>query len=171
MKLNKRTRVNREPEMHRTVNNNTHKIIMKPIRFFSTLALLALPLAARAQPDPNNAPKGNIPVNRPVGGRGGGVQNMTPEQIKALVETGIKRQLVQANVTSDAQQTAVIDYIMGEVTARQKLSTATRALQVGLHNTDTTERTNRGLVERPASRRRRRQTSSSKSARHLESCG
>ncbi len=119
---------------------------MKPIRFFCTLALLAFPLCANAQPDPNNAPKGENPVNRPVGGRRGGIQNMTPAQIKTLVETSIKRQLVAANVTSDAQQSAVIDFILGEVAARQKLTGATRALQVALRNPDSTDAQIAGLL-------------------------
>lgn len=105
---------------------------MKHIHFFSMLALLALPLAASAQPDPNNAPKGNNPTNRIAGGGRG--QNLTPEQIKTFIADGIKTQLVTAKVTDEGQQNALVTYITDEIVARQKLATATRALQVGLRN-------------------------------------
>ncbi len=137
------------PHHQPTANtNNIH--IMKHIRFISTLALLAWPIVASAQPDPNNAPKGDNPANRAV--RGGGnrarvqLQDMTPEQRMALMRTTIKRQLTRINVTSDAQQNAVADYVIGEAMARQKLETAALALQTGTRNTTVTDAQIAGLL-------------------------
>lgn len=117
---------------------------MKHIHFLSTLALLALPLVASAQPDPNNAPKGNNPVNRPV--RGGRIQNMTPEQLKTFMGARIKTQLAQTNVTDEKQQDAVVTYILGEMDSRQKLMDATNALQTGIRNAETTDAQVAGLL-------------------------
>ena len=99
------------------------------------MALLALPVVASAQPDPNNAPKGDNPTNRAVrAGRAGRGQNLTPEQIKTFVARSIKPQLIAANVTNEDEQTALVIYISDEFVARQKLATATQALQIGLRN-------------------------------------
>ncbi|RYX81392.1 hypothetical protein EON83_24360 [bacterium] len=121
---------------------------MKNIQFISTLALLALPIVASAQPDPNNAPKGNNPVNRAVGGgrARAQIQNATPEQRQALMRTAFKRQLTRTNVTNVAQQDAVTDYVMGEAEARNKLEDATRTLQTGLRNTTVTDAQVAGLL-------------------------
>lgn len=121
---------------------------MKHTQIISTLALLAWPLVGYAQPDPNNAPKGENPVNRPVGGgrNRAQIQDMTPEQRKALMQTTLKRQLTRANVTGEAQQNAVVTYILGEAEARQKLETATLALQTGLRNTNVTDAQVAGLL-------------------------
>lgn len=111
------------------------------------MALFALPLVASAQPDPNNAPKGNNPTNRAVGGgRGGRGQNFTPEQIKTFVSQNIKPQLEAAKVTGETEQNALTTYITDELVARQKLATATRALQIGLRNPATTDAQIAGLL-------------------------
>ena len=68
---------------------NKSTFIMNTFRVFSLLALTALPVVAQAQPDLNNAPKGDNPQNRPVGG----ARNLTPED-------RFKRQLVLANITA-----------------------------------------------------------------------
>lgn len=107
------------------------------IRVFSLLALAALPLVAQAQPDPNVAPKGDNPANRAVRARGARV--ITPED-------RFKRQLVQANVTNEAQQTAVITYITGELKARQKMVETAKTLQTNLRNRNVTDAQVAGLL-------------------------
>ena len=126
--------------------NTTH--MMKHTRILTALALLALPIVASAHPDPNNAPKGDNPTNWAArGGRGRQqLQNMTPEQRKALMRETLKRQLTRVKVTDETQQNAVADYVIGEAEARQKSEEATRALQTGLRGTTATDAQVAGLL-------------------------
>lgn len=123
--------------------------MIKHTQIFTALALLALPIVAGAQPDPNNAPKGDNPVNRAVGGGGRNrpqFQDMTPEQRMTLMRETFKRQLTRAKVTGDTQQNAVTDYVIGETQARQKLEAATLALQTGIRGTTATDAQVAGLL-------------------------
>jgi len=86
---------------------------------------------AHAQPDPNQPPKAQNPVNRPAGGRGG---NRTPEQQRAAVTDYLRRQLAGANVTDQKQQDAVLLYVTSELEARQKLGESARSLAQATRN-------------------------------------
>ena len=113
---------------------------MKRAHLFSIATLLALPILATAQPDPNNVPKGDNPANRPVR------VPPTPEQIQQRMQAAFKRQLEAANVTDEKEQTAVIAYATGEFAARQKLADASRALQNALRTPDATDAQIAGLL-------------------------
>ncbi len=113
---------------------------MKRAHFFSLAALLALSVVAGAQPDPNNAPKGDNPANHPVRAP------LTPEQLQARLLATYKRQLEAANVTDAKQQEAVIAYVTGELTSRQKLAEASRALQNALRTPAATDAQIAGLL-------------------------
>jgi len=114
------------------------------INRFLPLALCALSLrAAHAQPDPNVVPKDRNPPNRPV--RGGG-QNLTPEQQRARIADGIRRNLVAANVTDQKQQDAVVFYVTSELEARQKLGELAKTLATGIRNNTLSDAQVAGLL-------------------------
>ena len=94
-----------------------------------------MPVVAQAQPDINNAPKGDNPANRPARG----ARVLTPED-------RFKRQLVQANVTTVAHQDAVIAYVKGEMEARQKMIQTGQTLQTSLRNKGVTDAQVAGLL-------------------------
>lgn len=73
--------------------------------------LLATPLVAHAQPDPNNGAKAENPENRPAGAN----------REKAM-ETFLRRQLEGIGVTETAQQDATMAYLKEEFEARSKVS-------------------------------------------------
>ncbi len=103
-----------------------------------TFALaLCAPLVARAQPDPNNAPKAQNPINHPVGVR------PTPEQRAAqreqMRQRVMTRQLEGLGITDKDQQTTVMDYIQGETEAADKLQTSSRALTTALRTPAVTD--------------------------------
>ena len=92
-------------------------------------ATLILAPVAKAQPDPNNAPKADNPDNRaPRANR----PQLTPEERQARRDEQrkqfMKRQLERVGVTDEAQQTAVTQYIEGETKASQDLQESGRAL-------------------------------------------
>lgn len=107
--------------------------------------LLALPTVAVAQPDTNQAPKGQNPANRPPRGLGA-FQALTPEQQRAAITTYVRPQLVAANVTDQKQQDAVIAFVTDELEARQKLGASARSLAVATSDTALTDAQVAGLL-------------------------
>ena len=116
------------------------KTLVSPFCLAALTATLALsaPPVAHAQPDPNNAPKAQNPVNRPVRAR------LTPEQREAQREEMrqrlMTRQLENVGVTDKDQQTAVMDYIKGETDAADKLQTSARTLATALRTDAVTDK-------------------------------
>lgn len=112
----------------------------------SALALaLAAPQIARAQPDPNNAPKADNPDNRPV--RPNNLRApQTPEERDAMMKRFMKNQIERAGVTDDAQQDAVVEYIQGELDARQDLQENSQTLATALRNQTLTDAQVAGLL-------------------------
>ena len=106
---------------------------------------LAAPQIAHAQPDPNNAPKADNPINHPF--RPNNVpMEQTPEQREAMVKRLIKNQIARAGVTDDAQQDAVVEYIQGEMDARQDLQESSQALGAAMRNQTMTDAQVAGLL-------------------------
>lgn len=119
---------------------------MKLIRLPLVALLLALPTLARAQPDPNQAPKGQNPTNRPPRGFGQAFTPMTPEQQRAALTGYLRPQLLAANVTDQKQQDAVLAFVLDEFEARQKLGESARTLAVGTRNPAMTDAQVAGLL-------------------------
>ena len=104
-----------------------------------TVAALALgaPQIARAQPDPNNAPKAENPDNRPVRPRQ--TREQRDAQREKVRQRFLTRQLENIGVTDKAQQSAVIDYIKGETEAADALQTSSRALATAMRTEAVTD--------------------------------
>jgi hypothetical protein len=119
------------------------------LTYLPLVALLAMtPTLAGAQPDPNQAPKGQNPANHPPGAgrlvRGGAA--LTPEQQKTMMTAYLRGQLVTANVTNLKQQDAALTFVTDEFQARQKLSESARALSTATRNPATTDAQVAGLL-------------------------
>ena len=91
---------------------------------FSTLAALAALLAvlitsAQAQPDPNNNPKEENPVNHPFGvpAAGGAVTVGATGQRTSMAER-LRAQLVRIGVTDTNQQDSILTFVNSEIQAR-----------------------------------------------------
>lgn len=111
-------------------------------QFFVPVALAVAACAAtapgaRAQPDPNNAPKAANPNNRPVR------PQLTREQREAQREEQrqrqMTRQLERIGVTAEDQQTAVMDYIKGEADASDELEKSSRDLATAMRTEAVTD--------------------------------
>ena len=107
--------------------------------------LLAAPQVARAQPDPNNAPKATNPDNRPVR-PDNRREPMTPEQREALMERYMRAQLERAGLIDQKQQDAALEYIQDELDAREDLQEESRALATAMRNTTLTDPQVAGLL-------------------------
>lgn len=94
----------------------------------SVLGTVAVAPPAQAQPDVNNAPKADNPVNRAPRRRPNMV-DMTPEQ---RVQERLRRQLLAVGVTDTATQEKITAYVQDEIKAQQPLMEKARQLQVGL---------------------------------------
>ncbi len=112
---------------------------------FAVLLPALLPSQSHAQPDPNNAPKGDNPANRPPGG-GRFMGGFTPEQQKTMMEAYFRGQLVTANVTDVKQQDAVIAFVTGELESQRKLAETARALATATRTPTTTDAQVAGLL-------------------------
>ena len=106
---------------------------------------LAAPQSAHAQPDPNNAPKADNPNNRPARPNNLRAQQ-TPEQREEMIKRFMKNQIERAGVTDDAQQDAVVEYIQGEMDARQDLQDSSQTLSTALRNTTLSDAQVAGLL-------------------------
>lgn len=114
------------------------KTLVSPLGLAALTIALCAPLVARAQPDPNNVPKAQNPVNRAVRPR------LTPEQREAQREEMrvrlITRQLAGIGITDKAEQTAVADYIKAENDAADALQTSARALGTAMRTEAVTDK-------------------------------
>ena len=120
---------------------------LKSIHLLPAVALalaLSAPQIARAQPDPNNAPKADNPDNRPVRPKDRG--QMTPQQREEAIQRFMRNQIERAGVTDAAQQDAVIEYIQDEMDARQDLQDESRELSQALRNTTLSDAQVAGLL-------------------------
>ena len=103
----------------------------------ATASMAAAP-AARAQPDPNNAPKADNPDNRPAR-----PARLTPEQREAQREQQrtryMTRQLENIGVTDKEQQTAVMDYVKVETEAGGDIQDKGRALATAMRTEAVTD--------------------------------
>jgi len=108
---------------------------MKTLKFVPAFALAAtlqlLAVGAFAQPDPNNAPKIDNPVNRPVGvgGRNRGGQILDAAALQRQMDERAKMQLQRAGITDPAHQNAILAYAQSERDAELKLREKGQELQ------------------------------------------
>ena len=113
------------------------------IQLFLAPAMLALALPIAAQPDPDNAPKGDNPTNRPVRPNR---REMTPEQMREWAQNRFKRELTRAGITDQKTQNAVAIYAYDESQALNELQIKGRALQQALNTKTATETQIAGLL-------------------------
>ena len=104
---------------------NSAFLLQKASVWLALLPLLGLQ-TAQAQPDTQNAPKADNPVNRPVRPN---FNNLLPQE-RAKERTRFQLQLLGA--TTPAVQDTLLAYIESETTARQALVEKARGLQVAL---------------------------------------
>ncbi|RYX80145.1 hypothetical protein EON83_29905 [bacterium] len=129
------------------------------------LSLIAvLPLAAQAQPDLNNAPKGNNAPNWKPNANGRFGQNfnlqdllnrkpMTPEQLKQIQAQQeeqrllmLRQRLTREGFTDVAVQDAIVDFAKEKEVARVKLQTQWTELDKSTHKADLTDAQIAGML-------------------------
>ena len=112
---------------------------LRPSRYLRPLLLgaalsLSLGSLARAQPDPNNAPKAENPDNRKPPTR-----EERQAQREAQRQRAITRQLERVGLTNKARQKIVLDYIETETQAQNDLQEKSRALATAMRTEAVTD--------------------------------